>query len=292
MEDDVYKGEKPPRSYRRYALVSIIGILALLVVFLILFDIPPIEEPLHEFLSEFVPSDAFVWQFIKIQPVIELPSLPTAPDEIIDDIIEIVVDTAKDPPQPAAATMQEIDESLSDWPSGIIVPLATVTEDQDMQLNITGMPEQLQELPTNVGIPEFVTESNRILSKDARFAVVGASSIGDSFTGTVTQVRDGNSLYIDNSLLVLAGVAKEIGALKYLAEICPVNSSAVYDLDDLQSPSKDGGLYAAVWCFEPGLPRKSANQLVLESGLAGIDYSCIGSEFGSEEWLISAGCPG
>ena len=286
--NDVYTGEQPKRNYVRYVLVLVVGILALLIAALILFDIDFIEDPLHMFLSDFVPPDAFVWNFIKIKPVIEIPVLPSAPDEILDNIVETVIDTSEDP-----IKLPDVNDILN-TPSNTFTPLATITEDEEPVTDADVTQEPLDDLPTgdDVVIPEFVTESNRILSEDARSGSIGAESIGDSFTGTVTGMRDGNSLYIDEYLLVLVGVKKETGAVQYLEELCPVGANAVYDIDDRQSPSRDGGLYAMVWCFVPGLPNEPVNQLMLESGLARVDYSCIGSEFDSEDWLVSAGCPG
>ena len=292
--EDVYKGEKKPRNIVKYVLVSVIGVLALTVAAVILFDVPFIEEPLHEFLLTFVPEDAFVWQFIKITPIIELPHLPSAPDEIIDDIIEIVINPSRNDSPTSTNVISDIGDVLTGGSGGNgITPLASINENDEITVNATEHAEEpLPDIPTNVIIPEFVVESNRILSEDARFSSIGASSIGDSFTGVVTQTRDGNSLYVSNYLLVLAGVKKDVNAISYMAEICPVGANVVYDIDDLQSPSRDGGLYAAVWCFVPGLPNETANQLVLESGLAGTDYSCISSEFRTEKWLVDAGCPG
>lgn len=291
---EVYTGEKPTRNYRRYVLVSVIGIIALLGATLVIFDIQFIEKPLHNILSEFVPPNAFVWEFIKITPVIEPTGLPPARTNIIKNIIETIIDTSDDP-EGTGGIIPNISDIFSDASNSdvTVLPFASITDDGDIQINVTDDVDDTQEdLPTNVVIPEFTVESNRILSEDARASSIGASSIGDSFTGTVTELRDGNSLYVDNHLLVLAGVKKEAGAAEYFAEICPVGANAVYDIDDLQSLSRDGGLYAAVWCFVPGLTAEPANKLVLESGLAGIDYSCISSEFRNEDWLVDAGCPG
>lgn len=284
-----YEGEKPSRNYARYVLVSCVGLLASLAVVIILLDVPFLEEPLHEFLATFVPPDAFVWEFVKVAPVVELPSLPPAPDDILQDIVETVVDTAQRPDRPGGI------EEVLDVADDIIVPLATIAEVEEETPEVSLVQDDTPtELPANdnVKIPEFAVESNRILSDDARFASVGTTSLGDSFAGIVTEVRDGNSLYVNERLLVLAGVKPEAGAPSYLAELCPVGANAIYDVDDSRSLSKDGGLYSKVWCFVPGLPTQSANQLMLESELARIDYSCIGSEFGSEDWVVSAGCPG
>ena len=292
---DVYTGEKTHRNYKRYVLVSVIGIVILLTVTLIIFDIQAIEKPLHDILSEFVPPDAFVWQFIKIAPVIESPELPPARPNIIKDIIETIIDTSNDP-DGTKAIIPNISDIFSDDLDidAAVTPFASITNNDGIQINATDdvVDDTQVDLPTNVVIPEFVVESNRILSADARASSIGVSSIGDSFTGIVTEIRDGNSLYVDKHLLVLAGVKKEAGAAGYLAEICPVGTNAVYDIDDLQSLSRDGGLYAAVWCFVPGLTAEPANKLVLESGLAKVDYSCISSEFRNEDWLVDAGCPG
>ena len=294
---DEYKGEKQQRSYLKYVIISVICALALITTSIVIFDIPLIEKPLHEFLSEFVPPNAFVWKFIKIEPVIELPDLPSAPDEIFDDIIETVIDTSDKNDDGVSNVISDIGSVLQSDTHDIDDldhrPLVSVNDTSSVAFfDEEPYVDEYEELPKNVVIPEFTTESDT-LSEDARFSVIGTSSIGDSFTGVISaNTGDGNSMYIGERLLVLTGVPKHHGSSDYLAEICSVDTNVVYDLDDLQSPNKNGGMYAAVWCFGPGLPDKSANQIMLELEVARIDHSCIGSEFAMEDWIIDADCPG
>ena len=263
-------------------------LLALTVTVMVVFDVPFLEEPLHEFLSEFVEPDAFIWNFIKVKPIIETPELPEAPDGPLLDVIETVVDTSRD-------TTDDVDiTSIIDDIANPIAPLGTIVDDDENKPEISLEQNDAQaDLPTNddIDIPVFDDESGRTLSGDARKSILGAASIGDSFTGVVTGANNGNSLYVNEQLLVLTGVAPNDGAAQYLEEICPVEANVVYDVDDYQSLSKDGGLYAKVWCFVPGLPNQPANQILLESGHARIDYSCVGSEFASDDWIMSSGCP-
>ena len=286
--DNAYEGENKKSGYVKHIAVTIIVLLALTVTVMVVFDVPFLEEPLHEFLSTFVPPDAFVWQFIKTAPILTVPDLPEAPDGVLQEVVETVVDTSRDTTESTGVT------TIIDEIGNPLVPLGTIVDNKEETPEISLEPnDAATELPADddINIPVFEDELDRTLSDDTRLSLLGEASIGDSFTGVVIGVNSGNSLDVGERLLVLVGVDPNDGAVQYLEEICPVGVNVVYDVDDHKSLSKDGGLYAKVWCYVPGLPNQSANQLMLESGHARIDYSCIGSEFASDYWVLSSGCP-
>ncbi len=285
---DEYVGEQKPRRWSRIILLMLAGILAALAAAIIFTDVPFLEDPLREFLFDLVPQDAIVWKFIGIDTASETVALPPAVDEPIQDMVETVIDTSDQ------TTLEDV---IADVPADIldVLPAPEVTSGIDEAPAPSLVPDKTPDTPQkeyDLKIPEFEVGPSTILSDDARFSTIG-KTVNDGFAGIVDGVDSGNSMYVDGTLLVLVGVRPGGDAAKqYLTELCPSGSDTIYDVDDYKSPRQDGGIYAKIWCFgaPSGIPDKSANELALAAGAYPIDYSCIGSEFGAEDWSVSAGC--
>ena len=111
--------------------------------------------------------------------------------------------------------------------------------------------------------------------------------------GEVTDIVDGDTLYIDDVKIRLALVdSPEVGeagydnATEFAASLCPVGSQATADQDDLQREDEYGRMIAVVYCDGSNL-----NEDLLESGHAVIlTQYCAVSEFGGEAWAKEYGC--
>ncbi|MCK4445329.1 MAG: thermonuclease family protein, partial [Thermoplasmata archaeon] len=123
----------------------------------------------------------------------------------------------------------------------------------------------------------------------------GESCVGsaDCFTGTVTKIVDGDTLYVDNIKIRLALVdtpehyewGYEEAAL-FARNLCPPGSEATVDQDDWQLYDSYGRMLAVVYCGG-----KNLNEELLESGHAEILIQyCDESEFQSQKWAKDHGC--
>ncbi len=116
---------------------------------------------------------------------------------------------------------------------------------------------------------------------------------GQYFTGTVTEIVDGDTLYVDNVKIRLALVDTpeyyESGyheATQFVEDMCPVGSQATVDQDDLQLYDSYGRMLAVVSCGG-----KNLNKELLEHGHAEIlTQYCDESEFQDQSWAREHGC--
>ncbi len=114
-------------------------------------------------------------------------------------------------------------------------------------------------------------------------------------SGTVTKVIDGDTIDIDNMRFRLAlidtperGEAGYNEARMFLLKNCPVQSLALYDIDDKQKTDKYGRYIGKVWCYgyPPVVPENSMNsKLVNEGHAVVVSTFCRSSEYGNEQWL-------
>jgi len=113
------------------------------------------------------------------------------------------------------------------------------------------------------------------------------------FSGTVTEIVDGDTIKIDGQsvrfALASAPELDELGGLeaRELNKIvCPVGSVAIVDEDDGQTEGSFGRIIAVVYCTGANL-----NALMLQAGYAWLDVSFCGtSEFSDEDWAQKNGC--
>jgi endonuclease YncB( thermonuclease family) len=121
----------------------------------------------------------------------------------------------------------------------------------------------------------------------------GNGGSGENFTGEVTNIVDGDTLYVDDVKIRLvlvdtpeAGEAGYAEAKDFAAGICPEGSQATADQDDWQLEDQYGRMLAVVYCGG-----KNLNRELLENGHAVIlTQYCDLSEFGDEPWAVEYGC--
>ena len=114
------------------------------------------------------------------------------------------------------------------------------------------------------------------------------------FTGTVTEVTDGDTIVVDDVHVRLALTSTPeldetygIEAKEFTENICPVGSNALVDEDDGQIGGSYGRTIAKVYCGKTLLN----SALFDKKGLAKIDTSfCTISEFAVEDWAQKYGC--
>jgi endonuclease YncB( thermonuclease family) len=115
----------------------------------------------------------------------------------------------------------------------------------------------------------------------------------DCFTGTVTEVIDGDTVVVNDVHVRLALTSAPeldetygIEAKELTESICPVGSNALVDEDDGQIGGSYGRTIAKVYCGKTLL-----NSALLDKGLATIDTTfCPVSEFSPEDWAQKYGC--
>lgn len=117
----------------------------------------------------------------------------------------------------------------------------------------------------------------------------------DCFTGTVTDIVDGDTLDVNNIRVRLSLVnTPERGdsgyseAKGFTESKCPIGSKALVDEDDGQKEGSFDRLIGLVYC---GNERLLLNELLLNEGHAQIfgDF-CVVSEFSEEDWVQKFGC--
>jgi len=114
-----------------------------------------------------------------------------------------------------------------------------------------------------------------------------------SFTGTVTEVIDGDTIRVDGQSIRFAlSSAPELyeskgdNARELVDTICPVGSHVLVDEDDGQTQGSYGRIIAVIYCNDYTL-----NKELLDSGLGEISFEfCDQSEFGSSSWALKHGC--
>jgi len=113
------------------------------------------------------------------------------------------------------------------------------------------------------------------------------------FTGTVTQVIDGDTIKVDGQsirfALASAPEITQVGGMEarsFIAELCPVGSTALVDEDDLQTQGSYGRILGVIHCNGVNL-----NKEILDEGLGYLSSGfCSTSEFATLPWAKKYGC--
>lgn len=306
-----YAGEE---SGRRTKIVLALAVsLALLGIAAWLLGIQATWEPLHTVLSDVIPKNAPIWDYVGTPPSEESEPLPPAANEPAHGPFETVIGGPGDHgagPRHASG----VPNSDADGPPDGVAPKGdTPGKGHDASpggpdapgdgsgASHTGAhPGAGSKSPGRdpehhgISVPSFGSESDRTLSREVKHSAGRTDTVpadGDAVSGTVTWVYAGNALAVDGIQLVLSGVQPGgQDARDLLMEACKPGSHAILDLDDRKGQDRDSRIYAKVWCFADDIPDRSANQLMLESGTTRIDFSCVGSEFAGDPWSRDAGC--
>jgi micrococcal nuclease len=113
------------------------------------------------------------------------------------------------------------------------------------------------------------------------------------FSGIVTEIFDGDTLKVDNTVIRLAlsntpekGESGYVEATDFTRSLCPEGSTATVDEDDGQTEGNNGRMLALVYCGEINL-----NAELIYSGHATIWKTyCSESEFAEDNWAKTGGC--
>ena len=119
------------------------------------------------------------------------------------------------------------------------------------------------------------------------------SGSAECFEDTVTEIVDGDTLYVGDVKIRLALVDTpeywEDGyeeATQFTSNLCPVGSEALVDQDDDQLYDSYGRMLAVVYC-----EGKNLNEELLENGHGVIlTQYCDESEFRHQAWARQYGC--
>ena len=132
-------------------------------------------------------------------------------------------------------------------------------------------------------------------SQGTNSKVINRDCSGDArcFTGTVTEVIDGDTIRVDGQSIRFAlASAPELhesqGALarELVDSICPPGSTALVDEDDGQTQGSYGRIIGVIYCNDYNL-----NEELLDSGVGEISFEfCYTSEFASSSWALKHGC--
>lgn len=149
------------------------------------------------------------------------------------------------------------------------------------------IPEQSQIDPPSLELDagpsdDEITQETWLCSGDAR-----------CFTGTVTQVIDGDTIKIDGQSVRFAIASSPelyerggIESKEFIETICSVGSIATVDEDDLQTQGSYGRILGVVYCNGFNL---NSDLLDFRHGYLITDY-CNSSEFVNEDWAQKHGC--
>jgi len=113
------------------------------------------------------------------------------------------------------------------------------------------------------------------------------------FSGSVTQVIDGDTIRVDGQSIRFALAStpelNEFGgvdAKQFVEQICPVGSEAIVDEDDFQTEGSYGRIVAVVYCNGVNV-----NEAVLDAGYGYLSSGfCDKSEFENTAWAQNYGC--
>ena len=303
-EQYIGEGKSRPGGITVILLVVIVLFLTFLAL-VVLFDIPFIETPLREWLDRIAPEGAPVWRFIGGDSEGQISTddiiLPGIIKEPAKDVFEGVIDTApnKDVLDDIAGG---ITDEIIDFTDG--GPVTGVLIEDDDPVDTIDVHITQEKTPDIDDIQEFDMDmGNRIMSDEAMFASYGPDAASrmantDILPGRITGIFSGNTLDINRDIhVILVGIPHDTDGMlntsAILVKTCPIGSQVLYDIDDFKSPSAELRLYAKVWCFggDNSLTGPSINELILDELDSGsIDYSCIGSEFAQEQWMIRHNC--
>ncbi len=123
--------------------------------------------------------------------------------------------------------------------------------------------------------------------------VYACSGSARCFTGTVNQVIDGDTIKVDGQSIRFALAStpeiNQVGGMdarNFIADICPVGSTAFVDEDDLQTEGSYGRIIGVIHCNGVNL-----NKAVLDEGLGYLSSGfCSTSEFATQAWAKKYGC--
>ena len=119
------------------------------------------------------------------------------------------------------------------------------------------------------------------------------SGTASCLTGKVTRITDGDTIDLDHTPIRFAlasapelDTAEGHDAKDFIAQICPVGSSAVVDEDDGQTGGSYGRIIGVVYCNGANL-----NEELVKSGHGYISSRfCSSSEFSTHPWAQKFGC--
>ena len=122
---------------------------------------------------------------------------------------------------------------------------------------------------------------------------ISCEGSANCFTGTVTEVIDGDTIVVNDVHVRLALTSTPelnetygIESKEFTESICPVGSNALVDEDDGQVGGSYGRMIGKVYCGKTLL-----NSALLDKGLGTIDTTfCSVSEFSIEDWAQKYGC--
>ncbi len=153
--------------------------------------------------------------------------------------------------------------------------------------------EKLEARGWGVMPPPCCKDMPHVESQIEDIPVTPCSGSARCFTGIVTQVIDGDTIKVDGQSIRFALAStpeiNQIGGMEarnFIADICPVGSTAFVDEDDLQTEGSYGRIIAVIHCNEVNL-----NKAVLDEGLGYLSSGfCSSSEFASKPWAQKYGC--
>ena len=136
----------------------------------------------------------------------------------------------------------------------------------------------------NIGLDPINTDISSNLS-------IKCQGKADCFSGTVTEVVDGDTLDVNNVRIRLALIdapeKNETGyseARHFVESLCNVGTQATVDEDDRQKGGSFGRMIALVYCGNKSI---SINEAILGSGFATIYQEfCNISEFATSSWAV------
>lgn len=142
---------------------------------------------------------------------------------------------------------------------------------------------------------EQITETT-LVNKNQISASDLCSGSANCFTGTISNVVDGDTVDVDEEIrirltLINTPEQDEQGyqqAKDFVGQICGVGTKVIVDEDDGQKADSYGRMIGLVYCGDEEL---LLNQILIERGYAQIfDEYCESSEFSEMNWAQNNGC--
>lgn len=141
--------------------------------------------------------------------------------------------------------------------------------------------------------PLEIKEPEKSQSTNSEAIKLDCSGDARCYTGTVTEVIDGDTIRVDGQSIRFAlSSAPELyesegdKARELVDTICPVGSHVLVDEDDGQTQGSYGRIVAVIYCNDYNL-----NKELLDSSLGEILFEfCDQSEFGASSWALKHGC--
>ena len=194
------------------------------------------------------------------------------------------------------------------WLPMMLIPFAFMSVDsQEMQqpmhleVEVLQIPEDIPEpitqkvpAPSFEDVPEMIVQEDPRMIQEETFQSFDCSGTARCFTGTVTDIIDGDTIRVGAQSIRFALAStpepNEFGGLdakQFVEQICPVGSDALVDEDDKQTEGSYGRIVAVIYCNGVNL-----NEAVIEEGHGYLDsVFCDRSEFATHAWAQRNGCP-